>query len=173
MLKLHLLLFLFLSIPITSIAQSRPTTYDAANFWSKVRFGGGVGLNFGNGFFSGTLAPSAVYEVNPYFAVGPGLNFSYVSDNQFKSTIYGGSVIALANPFREVQLSAELEQLRVNQRIETTQGDFTDNFWNTALFLGAGYRTSFATVGIRYNVLFEENEGIYANAWQPFVRFYF
>lgn len=49
----------------------------------------------------------------------------------------------------------------------------TDNFWNTALFLGAGYRTNNATIGIRYNVLHNDNNNIYTTAFMPFVRVYF
>ncbi|MDX1462554.1 MAG: hypothetical protein R3359_05815 [Marinirhabdus sp.] len=33
-------------------------------FWDRVQFGGGLGIGFGNGFFSGTLAPSAIYNFN-------------------------------------------------------------------------------------------------------------
>ncbi len=56
---------------------SQETTQN--NFWSNVRFGGGIGLNFGNGFFSGTLAPAAIYDFNPYFSAGLGLTGSYSS----------------------------------------------------------------------------------------------
>ena len=30
------------------------------DFWKNVRYGGGLGLNFGDGFFSATIAPSAI-----------------------------------------------------------------------------------------------------------------
>ena len=89
------------------------------SFWNNVRFGGGIGLNFGNGFFSGTLAPQAVYDFNPYFSAGLGLTGSYSSQKDvFNSTILGGSVIALTNPFPELQLSVELEQVNVNTSFE-------------------------------------------------------
>lgn len=145
------------------------------SFWNNVRFGGGIGLNFGNGFFSGTLAPQAVYDFNPYFSAGLGLTGSYSSQKDvFKSTILGGSVIALTNPFPELQLSVELEQVNVNTSF---QGVFSsnerDNFWATALFLGAGYRTGNVTFGVRYDVLYDEDESIYADPWLPFVRFWF
>jgi len=66
------------------------------NFWKQVRFGGGIGLSFGDGFFSGTLSPSAIYEFNDQLALGLGLNGTYNSrKNQYKSTIFGGSIIGL------------------------------------------------------------------------------
>jgi len=39
--------------------------------------------------------------------------------------------------------------------------------------MGAGYRLGGVVAGIRYNVLFQDGESIYAEAWQPFVRVYF
>jgi long-subunit fatty acid transport protein len=136
------------------------------SFWNNVRFGGGIGLNFGNGFFSGTLAPQAVYDFNPYFSAGLGLTGSYSSQKDvFNSTILGGSVIALTNPFPELQLSVELEQVNVNTSFEGVfSSNERDNFWATALFLGAGYRTGNVTFGVRYDVLYDEDESISGSA---------
>lgn len=147
------------------------------NFWDQVRFGGGIGLSFGSGYFSGTLAPSAIYEFNPQFAAGLGLNFTYRSEKDFyNSTIFGGSVITLYNVIPQIQLSAELEQLKEHRSYDPdiifVRAPEVD-FWYTALFLGAGYRTQYVTVGVRYDVLYKENESIYGTAWLPFVRVYF
>ncbi|WP_303318726.1 alpha-ketoglutarate decarboxylase [Flavivirga abyssicola] len=144
------------------------------HFWSHVRFGGGIGLNFGNDFFSGTLAPSAIYEFNKSFALGLGLNGTF--DNQkdvYKSTILGGSLIGLYNVINEIQLSAEFEQLHVNRRYNTNLNILNDNYWSPALFLGAGYRSGNVTFGVRYDILYDDNKSIYIDPWVPFVRFYF
>lgn len=141
-------------------------------FLEKVSFGGSVGLGFGNGYFTGTLAPSAIYHFNPYFSAGPGLNFTYIKDNAFKATIAGGSIITLFNPFPAIQLSAEFEELRVSQRFDNPEIQ-DQNFWNSAFFLGAGYNTGAVTFGVRYNLLFKEGDRIYNSAILPFVRVYF
>lgn len=156
---------------------------DDKDFWSRVRFGGGFGLGIGSGYTDITLAPGAIYEFNDYVALGVGLQGTYVNqDNFYKAWLYGGSVVGLFNPIEEIQLSAELEQLRVNQEFD---GDYFEplndepgisrhrDFWNTALFLGAGYRMDHVTIGIRYNVLFEEDDLVYSDSWMPFVRVYF
>ncbi len=169
----HSLKILTLFTAITLIPQHTQAQETDYSFWEKVQFGGGLGISFGNGNFAGSISPSAIYNFNDYFAMGPSLIFSYQSSNFFKSTLYGGSWIALFNPIREIQLSAEVEQLRVNQKIEFIDGSFTDNFWNTALFVGAGYRAGPATIGIRYNILYNDNDDVYATAWNPFVRVYF
>lgn len=146
-----------------------------SRFWNNVRFGGGIGLNFGNGFFSGTLAPQAVYDFNPYFSAGIGLTGSYSSQrNVFDSTILGGSVIALTNPFPEAQISVEFEQVNVNTNFEPQFSSTSrDPFWASALFLGVGYRAGNVIIGVRYDVLYDEDESIYADPWLPFVRFWF
>ena len=48
-----------------------------SDFWKHVQFGGGISLSFGNDFFSGTLAPSAIYRFNEIFATGIGINTTY------------------------------------------------------------------------------------------------
>jgi hypothetical protein len=154
-----------------SNAQKQPNT-SANAFWGNVQFGGGVGLGFNNGSTNISLSPSAIYNFNKYVSLGAGLQYSYVKQrNDFTSNLYGGSLIGLINPFEQIQLSAELEQLRVN----VDYGNFipSDNFWNTGLFLGAGFRNGNVTFGARYNVFHNENNNIYGEAFMPFVRVFF
>jgi hypothetical protein len=169
--SIFLLLSLLLSSSFESMAQEQKPP---SQFWQNVRFGGGIGLSFGNGFFSGTLAPSAIYQFDHRFAMGLGLNGTYNSlKNNYTSTIIGGSIISLFNVIPEIQLSAEFEELNVNRSYDSNLGLEDDNYWYPALFLGAGFRTNNVTVGIRYDVLYDDMDSIYANAWMPFFRVYF
>ena len=168
--SLRIFLSLFLGIILSQASNAQETENE---FWRQVQFGGGLGISFGNGNLSGTIAPSAIYNFNEYVAMGPSLIFSYQSSDFFESTLYGGSWITLVNPIPEIQLSAEIEQLRVNQEIEFIDGIVEDDFWNTALFAGAGYRSGPVTIGIRYNVLYNDDDRVYATAWNPFVRVFF
>ncbi|WP_397363766.1 alpha-ketoglutarate decarboxylase [Olleya sp. R77988] len=156
----------------SSIAQDNPPK-EKSEFWKNVRFGGGLGLSTGTNFFSATLAPSAIYQFDKTFSLGVGLNGTYnKSKNLFSSTILGGSIIGLYNPIQEIQLSGEFEQLNVNQKFEGSS--IADrNYWVPALFVGGGYRTNNVTVGIRYDLLYDDTKSVYANAWVPFVRVYF
>lgn len=154
------------------------TGYSQENdFWDKVRFGGGLGLGFGSGYTDITVAPGAIYQFNDYIALGAGVQFSYVDQKRFYSAyMYGVSGVVLFNPIPQVQLSAEVEQLRVNLNIDDRPGEwegYSNDFWNTGLFLGAGYRMQNVTIGVRYNVLFNEDDFVYNQAWMPFVRVYF
>jgi len=145
------------------------------SFWRNVEFGGGLGLNFGDGFFSGAISPNAVYRFNPYVATGVGLNFSYSSQkNVFKSTVLGGSIIGLFNPINDIQISTEFEQLHVNRKFDDRFiTNLEEDYWYPALFIGAGYTSRNVTIGIRYDVLYDKDKSIYSEAWMPFVRFRF
>jgi hypothetical protein len=154
-------------------------------FWDKVQFGGGLGLAFGSGYTDINIAPGAIYHFNNYIAGGVGLQGSYIYQKDWYSNfMYGGSLIVLGNPLPQVQLSAELQQLRVN--LDYADGfdynvpgyaGYTDSrsrdFWNTALFLGAGYQMENVTIGLRYNVLYHKTDMVYSDAVMPFVRVYF
>lgn len=145
-----------------------------SDFWNHVRFGGGIGLSFGNNFFSGTLAPSAIYQFNQQFALGFGLSGTYNSQkNYYKSTIIGGSIIGLFNPINEVQISAEFEENNVSIDWDSRTGFANENYWYPSLFLGAGYHARNVTIGIRFDVLYDNSKSTYADPWMPFVRVYF
>lgn len=166
-------LLFFSAFYLFSVVNLSAQDNSVSLFWSKVRFGGGIGLGFANDFFSATLAPQAIYEFNSQFAMGVGLNGTYNSQkNVFNSTVLGASVIGLFNPIPEAQISAEFEQLNVNQRFKNNLG-VNQNYWYPALFLGAGYGNKNFMAGIRYDVLYNRDKSIYGNAWMPFVRVFF
>lgn len=145
-----------------------------SNFWSHVKYGGELGLNFGDSFFSATISPSAIYQFDDAFALGLGMNATFNNQKNFyKSTILGGSLIGLYNVIPEIQLSAEFEKLNVNRKYEANLNLPNDNYWYPALFIGAGYRTGNVAFGIRYDVLYNREKSIYSEAWAPFARFYF
>lgn len=173
-LRPFLILVFLISFHHLSAQQQTITPTQQNDFWRKVQFGGGIGLSFGSGYTDITISPSAIYNINSIVAVGTGLQFGYVSaKNDYTSTIYGASLIGLLNPVPQVQLSAELEQIRVNTDYQYDGANISESFWNTALYLGAGYRTGNVTVGIRYDVLFDDNRSYYSDAFMPFVRVYF
>jgi long-subunit fatty acid transport protein len=144
-----------------------------SDFWNQVYFGGSLGLGFGNNSFNASFSPSAIYQATEQLGVGAGINFNYAKFRDAKFIAYGGSVLSLFNPIPALQLSAEMEQLRVNRELELDGGTLEENYWSPALFLGIGYNNRNVTLGIRYNVLHDQQKSIYANALMPFVRVYF
>ena len=167
-----LLVLLFLSL-FTTVAAQGPTytTQQPSNFWKNVQFGGGIGLNFSSGYTDVFLAPSAIYNFNPTVALGAGLNLNYVSSNNYySSVVYGISTIVLINPIPEIQFSVGLNESRVNYQ-EEGFSNFSEDYWDTSLIIGAGYRTGNVTIGIGYNVL--QNDRYDTEPFVPFVRAYF
>lgn len=167
---------LFLSILSCSFSGYTQNISDhSSNFWSNVQFGGGLGLGFGDGFFSATIAPSAIYRFNDFVATGVGLNYSF-SENKdvFKSSVVGASLLGLFNPLYEIQLSTEFQQSYVNRDFDQNfVTNLDDEYWYPALFLGVGYTTNNITFGIQYDVLYNRDRSIYSEAWLPFVRVFF
>lgn len=145
----------------------------SGDFWSRVRYGGGLGLAFGSNSVQVGVAPSAVYQANAYVAVGLGLNYIYAKYDVSRLSAFGGSVIGLVNPIPAIQLSAEFEQLRVRRTLEASPSDIRDTFWLPALYAGIGYSTGPVTFGIRYDLLYNTDRSLYADPWLPFVRVYF
>ena len=145
---------------------------NSSDFWNNVRYGGGIGLGFGKDYFNGSISPSAIYQVSDKFATGLQLNFSYAQVNDFSLTAYGASIINLYNVIPAIQLSGELEQLRINKKLALDGADIKENYWSPALYLGAGYVNRNFTIGLKYNVLHDE-QSIYTDALIPFVRVYF
>ena len=160
---------------ITAFSFSQDTTPKTNSFWKNVQYGGGIGLNFGDGFFSGALAPNALYRFSPYVAAGVGLNFQYSSQRDiFKSTVLGASALGLFSPYQNLQISTEFEQLHVSRNFdEQFVSNTDDKYWYPALFLGLGYTSGNVTFGIRYDILYDEETSIQNQAWMPFVRFWF
>lgn len=168
-------LFIFLINSNSINAQDTTTPKPENNFWNKVQFGGGLGLGIGSGYTDITVAPSAIYNFNELFSLGTGLQGSFISQKDiFKSTVVGVNVIGLFNPIEQVQLSLEVEQVNVSTKFQSvTNTTLKNNFWNTGLFIGAGYRTNNVTIGARYNLLFDKDKSVYSDALMPFVRVYF
>lgn len=168
-LKLSVLFLFLVSTNLIDAQELRQNN----DFWNHTRYGGSFGLSFGDGFFSGSLAPSALYDFNRQFSMGVGLNATYSSQkNVYNATVLGGSLIGLFNPIDEIQISAEFEELNVSRNYDDPIFR-DDNYWYPALFMGVGYRSRNVTVGLRYDLLYDDRKSVYANAWAPFIRFYF
>ena len=169
-LKLYLATVL---LAITAMAVNAQGPGAKSDFWSHVRFGGGLGLGFGSNSFNIAVTPSGVYQFNPQVAAGVGLLFNYSEVNESSLTAFGGSILTYFNPIPAIQLSAEFEQVHVNYKEEFLDTTFEDQYWVPALFLGAGFGNRNVMVGLRYDVLYDRGRSIYIDPWMPFVRVYF
>lgn len=140
------------------------------NFWNNVRFGGGIGLGFGNNTTTFAISPTAIYDFNEKVSLGVGIGYQYSKQNDFKSNVYNIGVLSLYNPFNEIQLSLEFDQLFINQRF----GLDTNSYNVPSLNIGASYRVSTnVSFGVRYDVLYDQTKSVFASPISPIVRIFF
>lgn len=145
---------------------------DETDFWKNVRFGGGIQLGIGNGYTAIGVSPSAIYEFSDKFAAGIGISYLYSKYKLQNLTynVYGASALVLYNPIKEFQFSSEFEELNVMQNNDGIK----DSYLLPAWYMGAAYSMGrHAAIGIRYDVLFDEDKSIYDSAFTPFIRVYF
>ena len=176
-LKNKLVFWLFLTLVFNGFSQEEkkeiePQKKQKSEFWKKVTFGGGLGLNFSNSITTVSASPNAVYNFNQKFSLGTGINIGYTSFSRgdVKQFNYGASILGLYNPFNGLQLSSEFEYLFVNRTLDTSDGKIKSNFNFPAFYLGAGYRYHNIVACFRYDILFNENKSIYDSALSPFLR---
>ena len=174
--KINFLILFFLFFSIANAQEETtetPTIKAKSLFWEKVHFGGGIGLNFSGNYSNFSITPTGLYQFNDYFGLGIGLNANYTkSKNDFEATVVGTSIIGILKPIQELQLSVEFEENNVNFKDEIF--NITTNYWQPALFLGAGYSVGeFGAIGARFDLLFDEDKSPYGTALLPFIRVYF
>lgn len=152
---------------ITSISYAQIDS--KPKFWDNVRFGGGIGLGFGNNNTTIAISPSAIYTFDDTFALGLTTSYLYNKNFDLNTNVFGAGLIGLYNPLNVIQLSAEFEQSFARQKL----GMEKYNFDFPALYLGIAYRSGWFAGGLRYDVLYDSNRSVYATAFSPIVRFYF
>lgn len=140
----------------------------------RLKFGCGFGLNF-VGSTNISLSPNLMYAVSDKVILGIGIQGSYASiKNLQNTTTFGGNVIFQYNPTRKLSTLLELAQLRVSTKTETELEDITNKYWDTALFVGAGFNiTNKISVGAKYNLVYNEDESVYTSPIIPFVNITF
>ena len=168
-----LIVFTFIGLLSHSQVFSQERLPVKQSFWEDVRFGGSLGANFSNNYFSAYLSPRAVYDFNRYFSAGTGIAGSYTNGSNYTAHSVSGSVLSLFRPIERVQLSAEFEEIYVSRNVALEGGNRRDSYWYPSLFLGAGYTSGHVTVGLRYDVLYNDEKSMYDNALMPFVSVYF
>jgi long-subunit fatty acid transport protein len=161
------------AILLSSFSWSQTKIEKTAHpFWKNVRFGGGMQLSIGNGYTAIGISPSAIYEVSDQFAFGVGASYLYsgIKLQDIHYHVFGISSLILYNPIKEIQLSTEFEELRINR----ISNKVKSAYWYPALYIGAAYSMGRHTaIGVRYDVLYDADKSIYDSAYNPFIRVYF
>ena len=72
------------------------------------------------------------YNFNQYVSAGLGAQYNYVKQRDFYKEYVWRKYDCSFNPIEEIQISTELEQLRVNRTFNDSFGNDSQDFWNTA-----------------------------------------
>ncbi|WP_157961142.1 alpha-ketoglutarate decarboxylase [Lutibacter citreus] len=168
------LLLLGLLIFINFNLSSQITGLNTPSLLDNVRFGGGFNVGFGNSYSTFSISPTALYDFSNEFSAGLSFTYVYVknkSNEQSTTNMLGGSLLAFYKPFYNLQFSSEYENLNINSKYAFKN---KTNRWQPALYFGAEYVTGNFAMGLRYDVLFNEEENlIYSSALNPVFRYYF
>lgn len=147
---------------------------DQPTFFDNVRFGGNVSMSFGNSYSSFSITPSAIYDFSPQFGAGFGLTYMYYkkkSSTDETTNIYGGSIISLYKPLKYLQFSTEYEQLKLKKKFTTEE---FNSDWQSAFYIGVEYVTGVLSMGLRYDILYDEKDNLlHSSALTPVFRVYF
>jgi len=167
--KNYCFIFIILLISIAAFSQKK---YSSSFSWDQMRYGGRISLELSNNATSVTLAPTAVYQFNDQFAAGGTVSFGYAEFKDVDAYLfnYGLSILGIYTPIRQIQLSAELEQIFVNETYQGFRSEIKENYNYQALFVGAGYRVKNVVIGLRYDLLYNENVNLYASPYAPYVQ---
>tara|TARA_R110001592_G_scaffold44640_1_gene143363 strand:- start:2874 stop:3485 length:612 start_codon:yes stop_codon:yes gene_type:complete len=140
----------------------------------RLKFGCGFGLNFLGGT-NITLSPNLMYSVSEKVSLGAGIQGSYTSIKDVqKTTTFGVNVIGIYNLSRKITTLLEFAELKVNTKKQTPTVEVENDFWESALFIGAGYNISNKiAIGAKYNVLYDSDESVYSSPIIPFVNITF
>ena len=140
----------------------------------RLRFGCGFGLSFVGGT-NIALSPNLMYSLSNKVSLGVGLQGSYTSIKDLqKTTTFGGNIISQYQPIDRLMLLLEFAQLKVNTTTEAVTGDIETDYWDSALFIGAGLNiTKNIAIGAKYNVLYDKDESVYTSPILPFVNIAF
>ena len=117
----------------------------------KLKFGCGFGLNFVGGT-NISVSPNLTHTISDKIAVGGGLQGSYAAiKNLQNTTTFGANVLGRYNPVKKITTLLEFSELRVSTKKDSPTEKSTYNYWDSALFVGAGYNvTSKISFGAKY-----------------------
>ncbi|MCM4173278.1 hypothetical protein DHD32_17525 [Arenibacter sp. TNZ] len=141
---------------------------------NRLKFGFGFGLSFVGGT-NISLAPNLIYAVSNKVSLGGGIQGSYsaIKDLQ-NTTTFGANVITQYRPIKQLTTLLEFAELKVSTKTETDTGKITDNYWDSALFVGLGWNINEKiSVGAKYNLLYKKDESVYTSPILPFVNITF
>lgn len=171
--SISFILFLLFSFGFSQNVSINPTQYKA----NKWRVGGGIGLGFGsNDYFGISITPFVSYEIAPSLEGGISTGYQYSKWSNSRQNLFNiGPYLnyyPIPNLFTRVHYEYYTGKYKYDSGSSFMGEDYDYNFDESALWLGAGYRSSgkiqFFT-GLMYNVLYDDDSSIFSTGLRPIV----
>ncbi|MCA4782974.1 hypothetical protein IF125_12025 [Empedobacter stercoris] len=166
------LLLFIISLTLSSITYAQINQNQLLN--NNWRFGGGLGLSFGNnGYFGFNVSPSVGYMIANNLELGAAAGYQYAKDDYAKLNLFNAGPYVNFFPVENLFLRANYMYYTGKQKYnERYNYNYETKLDESALWLGAGYQSSGSVrfqAGVMYNVLYKENESIFSSGFQPFM----
>lgn len=166
-----LLCFFLLIISITSFCQEDNTEINQPSKW---RVGGGLGLGFGNnGYFGFSIAPFAGYEIIPELEAGITAGYQYSKWDHSRQHLFNFGPYVNYYPVPFLFARSHFEHYIGSHEYDYSYGGSNKyNFDESALWLGAGYRSVGRIqfyAGLMYNVLYQKDSSLFSSGLRPIV----
>lgn len=166
------LLLFIISLTLSSTIYAQTDQNQPLN--NNWRFGGGLGLSFGNnGYFGFNVSPSVGYMIANNLELGATAGYQYAKDDYAKLNLFNAGPYVNFFPVENLFLRANYMYYTGKQKYnERYNYNYETNLDESALWLGAGYQSSGPVrfqAGVMYNVLYKENESIFSSGFQPFM----
>jgi len=142
---------------------------------SKWRFGGGIGLGFGNNnYFGIAVSPFVGYEITPQLEAGITVGYQYSKWSNSKQNLFNGGPYLNYYPIPSLFARAHYEYYTGTHKIEYgyESASSKHHFNESALWLGGGYRSTGKIqfyAGMMYNVLYDHDSSLFSTGLRPII----
>lgn len=167
-----ILFLILLSLSISAFCQDQNSMVNTPSKW---RFGGGLGLGFGNNsYFAFAISPFAGYEITPQLEAGVTAGYQYSKWKDSRQNLFSVGPYVNYYPIPAIFLRSHYEFYTGTNKYDYgfNDGSYSYNFNESTLWLGGGYRSTgriqfFA--GMMYNVLYKNETSLFSSGFRPIV----
>lgn len=145
-------------------AVSRTSNYSSSGFVfdkSKLSFGGGIGLQFGD-YTVINISPQVGYDFSKYFTAGVGMGYTYYKDKgygyKWNNSYLSLDLFARFYPVEFIVIGIQPEMSRMWKNIKYSDGTkYNETKFVPSFLVGGGFRLGNMIAMLQYDVVQDKN----------------